>query len=196
MRAHLKDNNDLRRLPTVEEVEHDEEPNPLLYKFICWLKNPDKIFELNPESLMLSSLVKSHLTKKKRTTMKTKLSCTIHGLTRCREIIDIIRELGLGISYQDMKNLYATWTYDIKSSCCPIEIAKDFPGTAIMDNDFQDDTLTGAETSDRTNVMFVQPECIANKEASEIDQPILSTHQDLKAIAKERNMIMPYANQT
>ena len=126
--------------------------------------------------------------------MKTKLSCTVHGLTRCCEIIDIIIKLGLGISYQDVKNLYATWTYnDIKSSSCPIEIAKDFPGTAIMDNDdFQDDTLTGAETSHRTNVMFVQPECIVNKEASEIDQPILSTHQDLKAIAKERNMIMPY----
>ena len=99
MRAHLKDNNHLRWPPTVEEVERDEEPDPLLYKFICWLKNPaDKIFELNPESLMLSSLVKSHLTKKKnhhedqaflhypwvnkRTTMQTKLSCTIHGLTK------------------------------------------------------------------------------------------------------------------
>ena len=42
-------------------VERDEEPDPLLYKFICWLKHPaDKIFELNPESLMLSTLVKSH----------------------------------------------------------------------------------------------------------------------------------------
>ena len=88
--------------------------------------------------------------------MKTKLSCTIHGLTRCREIIGIIRKLGLGISYQDVKNLYATWTYnDIKSSCCPIEIAKYFPGTAIMDNDdFQDDTLTGAETSHCTTGMY------------------------------------------
>ena len=110
--------------------------------------------------------------------MKIKLSFTIHGLTRCREIIDIIRKLGLGISYQDVKTLYATWIYnDIKSRCCPIEIAKDFPGTAIMDNDdFQDDTLTGADTSRHTNVMFAQPECRVNKEASEIDQPILSTH--------------------
>ena len=65
LRAHLKDNNDLGWPPTVEEVERDEEPDPLLYKVICWLKNPaDKIFELNPESLMLSSLFKSHLTKK------------------------------------------------------------------------------------------------------------------------------------
>ena len=37
-----------------------------------------------------------------------------------------------------------------------VELTDGFPGTAILDNDdFQDDTLTGADTSHCTNVMFV-----------------------------------------
>ncbi len=49
--------------------------------------------------------------------------------------------------------------YDIKQNkTCPEELAVCIPGAAIMDNDdFKDDTLTGANSSHCTNVMFVQP---------------------------------------
>ena len=81
--------------------------------------------------------------------MKAKLSCTIHGLTRSRELIDILKKLDLGISYQDVKNLLSSWTiYDLRSIPFPKEIANYYPGTAVMDNDdFKDDTLTGGDTS-------------------------------------------------
>ena len=72
---------------------------------------------------------------------------TIHGLTRSREIADLIHKMGLGVSYQDILNLYSTWAkHDIeKNTICPDQLVLGFPGTAIMDNDdFHEDTLTGA----------------------------------------------------
>ena len=122
---------------------------------------------------MLASLLQSHVSKK-RTALKAKLSCTLYGLTRSREIIDLIRKLGLGISYTDVKNLYASWTkQEIEQSQCPSELADGVPGCAIIDNDdFKDDTLTGADTSHRTNVMFVQLASLANKD--EPNRPTLS----------------------
>ena len=50
-----------------------------------------------------------------------------------------------------------------ENNICPAELYQDTPGAAIMDtDDFSDDALTGANTSHRTNVMFVQPENIIN----------------------------------
>ena len=73
--------------------------------------------------------------------MKAKLSCTIHGLTRSLELIDILKKLDLGISYQDVKNLLSSWTvYDLRSNPLPKEITNYYPGNAVMDNgDFKDD---------------------------------------------------------
>ena len=64
--------------------------------------------------------------------------------------------------------------HDITSNtACPDELADGFPGTSIMDNDdFQDDTLTGADTSHRTNVMFVQPDDVVALHSEE-DRPSL-----------------------
>lgn len=67
--------------------------------------------------------------------------------------------MGLGISYQDFENLYATWTaFDMKQQDVPTEIAIKRPLTALTDNDdFLSDTLTGRADSDhRTNEMLVQ----------------------------------------
>lgn len=102
------------------------------------------------------------------------------------------KKLGLGISYQDVKNLYATWALqDKKSGCCPREIASGYPATAVMDNnDFKDDTLTGADTSHRINVMFVQREELQTLCHSE--RPVLATHNDLKVVADESNKVRPY----
>ncbi len=132
--------------PTIEETETEEKPDPLMFKFLTWLKTPaTKKFETysDPQVWALTSLLKSH-TSGKKSIFKTKLSCTLHGLIRSREPIDLTQKLGLGIGYQDVKNLHATWALqDIKSGSCPREIASRYPSTAVMDNDdFKVDTLT------------------------------------------------------
>eukprot|EP00112_Aurelia_sp_Birch-Aquarium-sp1_P007232 Seg1787.9 transcript_id=Seg1787.9/GoldUCD/mRNA.D3Y31 product="hypothetical protein" protein_id=Seg1787.9/GoldUCD/D3Y31 len=154
--------------PRVDELEQKEEPNLLLRKFLTWLKNPAaKDFDedcTSPEIASLSSLLYSFISGN-RSSFQTNLSMKIHGLTRSREIIDLMRKFSLGISYQDVLDLYAAWAKcELETDeGCPEEIASNVPGTAILDNDdFQDDTMTGTDTSHRTNVMFVQPENIAN----------------------------------
>ena len=136
---------------------------------MIWLKDPaiqDFTEACNdPRITTLSSLLLSFITGN-RTSLQASLSVTLHGLTRSREITDILKKLGLGISYRDVLSLYESWAmHDIKAiSTCPDPdtLADGFPGTGILDNDdFQDDTLTGADTSHRTNVMFVQPDDVA-----------------------------------
>ena len=47
----------------------------------------------------------------------------------------MLKKLSLGISYQDVLNLYASWAkYDIdENEACPKELAVGFPGTGILD---------------------------------------------------------------
>ena len=62
-----------------------------------------------------------------------------------------------------------------------------------MDNDdFQDDTLTGAETSQRTNVMFVQPEDTADKVNEDREEVTLTKPFEIKKIAAEQHKIKTY----
>ena len=52
-----------------------------------------------------------------------------------------------------------------------------------MDNDdFQDDTLTGAETSHRTNVMFVQPEDTVDKVSEDREKLTLAKPFEIKKL--------------
>ena len=100
-----------------------------------------------------------------RTPFQVKLSVTMYGLTRSRETVDLLNRFTFGISYKEVLHLYDAWAkHDITANnICPAELAQDIPGAAIMDNDdFSDDTLTGANTSHRTNVMFVQSESATN----------------------------------
>ena len=108
---------------------------------------------------------------------------TIHGMTRCCELVDIFKKIEIGISYNDVTNLYAIWAkQDVESGSCPFEIAYDLLGTAIMDNDdFQNDTLTGATGSYRTNVMFVQLENQARVDL-ENRRPVLVNQKNLKIL--------------
>ena len=136
--------------PRVDELEQKEEPNILLRKFLTWLKNPAaKDFDENctsPEIASLSSLLYSFISGS-RSSFQTNLSMTIHGLTRSHEIIDLMKKFALGISYQDVLDLYAAWAKcELETDeGCPEEIASNVPGTAILDNDdFRDDTMTGA----------------------------------------------------
>eukprot|EP00794_Sanderia_malayensis_P017851 gene17851-19634_t len=185
--------------PRVDELEQKEEPNLLLRKFLTWLKDPAaKDFDENcksPEIASLASLLYSFISGN-RSSFQTKLSMTIHGLTRSREIIDLLKKFSLGISYQDVLDLYAAWAkFELETDeGCPEEIASNVPGTVILDNDdFQDDTLTGAGTSHRTNVMFVQPENTANVICNE-NRPKLSLTKslDVEKIIAEQNRILPY----
>ena len=63
----------------------------------------------DPVILTVAFLLKS-LINNKTSALKAKLSCPIHGLTRSRELVDVFKKLVIGISYQDVKNLYASWT--------------------------------------------------------------------------------------
>ena len=115
--------------------------------------------------------------------MQAQITATLHGLTRSKEMVYLLHKLNIGISYNDILYLESVWAADEieKSAACPKEIAVGVPGTAIIDNDdFKEDTLTGGGTSHRTNMMFVQPEDIA--EVEENDKNLTCT--DPKAIKK------------
>ena len=147
--------------PTIAELENDEEPDHCLKMFLGWLKNPtltDSSKCSSPDIHVLASLMKSFINGK-RSIFKTKLSCIIHGMTRYRRLVGIFKDIEIGISYKDITNLYATLAkQDVESGSCPFKITYDLPGTAVMDkDDFNNDTLTGANTSQCT-VMFAQPE--------------------------------------
>ena len=94
------------------------------------------------------------------TTTAVNLSMNLHGLTRSKELVDTFHKCGVGINYSSVLLLRDAWAvHDIQlCSEFPNEIAENTPGVIVVDNDdFQNDTLTGGDTSHRTNVMYVQP---------------------------------------
>ena len=121
---------------------------------------------------------------------------TLHGLTRSREILDILRKFSLGISYKDILHLYASWAKNHleKNDICPEELAENTPGIGILDNDdFCKDTLTGGNTSHRTNVMFVQPEDLEMMvtDTDTNTQPLPANSQDLKRLCMDHHLVEP-----
>ena len=114
--------------------------------------------------------------KNKPTQTATDLSITAHGLTKNKELIELLYKHGVGISYKDTLMLRDFWTYNdlINSHFCPVEIPEDVPCVVIVDNDdFKSDTLTGEATSaHRTNVMFVQPGSLEVKPDESSDRSI------------------------
>ena len=112
-------------------------------------------------------------------------------MIRCRKLVDIFKNIEIGNSYKDFTNLYATWAKQgLESGSCSFEIAYDLPGAAVMDNDdFKDDTLTGANTSLRTNVMFVQNQAWVDLENR---RPVLANQKNLKVLSDQQNKVRPY----
>lgn len=184
--------------PHVDQLDIPEEPNDILWKFFTWLKNPS-VTDFNescqdPTIFALTSLLLSYITGK-RTPFQVKLSVMLHGLTRSREIVDILKKFSLGISYKDVLHLYDSWAKeDIeKNEVCPEELAEGMPGTAILDNDdFKDDTLTGGNTSHRTNVMFVQPEDVVMEASEPCQRLVMAQSQDMKRLCMDQHRIEPY----
>ena len=72
------------------------------------------------------------------------MTSIIHGLSRSRELADLFKKFGFGISCQDIENLLASWAKaEAKNRSCPLQIAHKCPAVVAMDDDFKTDTLTG-----------------------------------------------------
>ena len=115
---------------------------------------------MTPEIYAIGSLLQALVTGK-RTAFQVLWSNLLYGLSRSKELVDLSKKFGFGVSYQDVRNLLASWAQqDIESDVCPQEITNEYPAVVIMDNDdFKSDTLTGAsETNHRTNDLFIQNE--------------------------------------
>ena len=115
-------------------------------RFVEWLIIPEKKGrDLTPEVYAMATLLQSPITSKRRE-FQVLWTSIIYGVTRSRELVDLSRKFGFGISYQDVKNLLASRARDeAENNCCPSEIADVYPAVVVMDNDdFKMDTLTGA----------------------------------------------------
>ena len=163
LHSKLKGENNMQWPPHVSELEQDgrSESLILLIKLITWAKNPsNNDFDNDSSALALSDLVFSFITGN-RIFLKTQLAITIHGLTRNKELLQLLHKFGITTSYNDAIDLESAWAYEENkvSQVCPPQLLNGFPGTAIIDNDdFREDTLAGGVTSHRTNMMFVQSE--------------------------------------
>ena len=172
--------------------------NPMktfLLKFVGWLINPGKTNpDLTPEVYAKASLLQSLVTNK-RTGFQVLMTSIIYELSQSRELVDLCKKFGFGISYQDIKNLLASWAKaDAENGSCPSEIANKYSAVVVMDNDnFKTDTLTGAsETNHQTNVMFVQNEDLIERNAPDATAPTLINPKGFKDLVKELNKVNPY----
>ena len=143
--------------PQVRELEQEENTSPLLVQFISSLRKPGKVIT-DAKVLALASMLTYYATSRPTTT-SVNLGMYLHGLSRSRELVDIFHKVGVCINYASVLLLKDAWAVHDLQLCsdCPNEIAEGKPGVIIVDNDdFQNDTLTGGNTSHRTNVMYVQ----------------------------------------
>ena len=172
-----------------------EAPENFLTKFVGWLINPGEANpDIPPEVYAIPFLLESLVTNK-QTGFQALITSIIYELSRSRELVDLCKEFGFGICYQNIKNLLASWAKaEAENGSCPSEIANKYPAVVVMDNDdFKTDPLTGAsETNHRTNVMFVQNEDLIEHNVPNATAPILINPKWLKDLAKELNKVNPY----
>lgn len=162
------------------------------------LRNPAQTDFSEPCSdsqiLVLLSLLFSFTTDK-CTHLKTQLSMTLHGVTRSHDIVEVLGKLYLDKNYQNVINLYALWAkHDVETSICLEELALEYQATGTLDNDdFQSDTHIGVNTSCKTNVMFVQPEIVANNHLNNNKRrQSKSKPSDLKDVSVTQHSVEPY----
>ena len=196
--ASIKETTTIPWPPRVDELEEDENLEPLLLQFLVWLKEPGRTTEdYSPEIIALASMITKYVTGR-RTTTTCNLSVDVHGLTKNKELVDVLHKLGIGISYKDVLLVYDAWAvHDLQlSSSCPYELATGVPAIAILDNDdFKTDTLTGTATqAHRTNVMYIQRNSLELKpdetNGRECDAKQLS--ETLKNLASDICEVEPY----
>lgn len=142
----------------LEEEEQEENFSPLLLRLVSSLKKSGAA-EPDARARALVSMIAYYVTGRPTTTT-INLSMNLHGLTRSKELVDTFHKFGVGIGYASVLLLRDAWALHDIEQCgeCPNEIAENIPGVILVDNDdFRNDTLTGGDTSHRTNVMYVQP---------------------------------------
>ena len=123
------------------------------------------------------------------------MTSIIYGLSRSRELFELCKKFGIGVSYQDIKNLLASWAKaEAENGSFPSEIANKYPAEVVMDNDdFKTDTLIGAsETNHQTNVIFVQNEDLNEHNILDATAPTLINPKGLKDLVKELSKVNPY----
>ena len=78
--------------PRLDELEEDENLEPLL-QFLVWLKEPGRITEdYSPEIIALASMITKHVTGR-RTTTTCNLSVDVYGLTTNKEFVDVLHKM-------------------------------------------------------------------------------------------------------
>ena len=150
--------------PRVRELEQEEDASPLLVQLISSLRKSGPVTP-DAKVLALASMLTYYATSSPTTT-SVNLGMHLHGLSRSKELVDVFHRVGACISYASVLLLRDAWAVHDLQLCsdCPNEIADDKPGVIIVDNDdFQNDTLTGGNTSHRTNVMYVQRVSLENQ---------------------------------
>ena len=202
LRKEVLDTKSVNWPPYIHELEQKEDLCELLLKLVTWMKHPNMCnIDDSPTVRSLASVLTSYITGK-HTSFKTNISVMLHGMTKSREIVDVMHKTGLGISYNDVLMLRDFWVVnDLKRSLnCPFELAKGKPAIAIVDNDdFKSDTLTGAGQPHCTNVVFLQPECLDTDSFENYeDRPIpgaklaSSLSASLKELGSQLQKITPY----
>ena len=64
------------------------------------------------------------------------MTSIIYGLSQSRELVGLCKKFDFGISYQDIKNLLASWAKaEEENGSCPSEIANKYPTVVVMGND-------------------------------------------------------------
>ena len=86
----------------IHELEKKESISSDLVKFSTWLKNPTKqTIDTDPIVQSIGSIITSYV-RGEQTTFVTNLAILIHGMTKSKELIDILHKDGLDISYHDV----------------------------------------------------------------------------------------------
>ena len=95
------------------------------FLLVGWLINPGKTNpDLTPEVYAIASLLQSLVTNK-QTGFQVLMTSIIYGLSRSRELLDLCKKFGFGISYQDIKNLLASWAKaEAENGSCPTYIQR------------------------------------------------------------------------
>lgn len=84
--------------PFIHELEKKEKLDELLSQMITWMKCPEKI-SIDDSAIvrMIVSILTSYITGN-CTTFQANMAVINHGLTKSREIVDIMHRDGLGVS--------------------------------------------------------------------------------------------------
>ena len=104
-----------------------------------------------------------------RTNTIINLGVNVHGITRSKELVEIMHKSGVCVSYADTLLFYDHLALiDVEASAsCTQEIANSKSAIIIVYND-DFNSLTGDATgAHRTNVMSVQPESYEKKQEEE-----------------------------